>query len=214
MKKKYSFLSVAILASVTCAGALLIVGCAGSNPLAQTRDVFLVQKPGPVVTNNVAVYAPEDVIAPAVTNLESGVIAPAVAKPGATPISYVQVGVQTPGVWEDTPNVANAQAVANTVPVYGALASVSIGLLASLGKLWLNRKQKPIITSTFQTIEDFTTALNSSGDPKGVALAAKLKSMLAGAHDYAKVMPQVQELINAYTGHSGSVAEVAAIAKS
>lgn len=213
MKKNNKILSVCILASSLCAAGLLIVGCAGSNPLAQTRDVFMIEKPGAIITNDVPIYNEADIQTPAKTNLTTGVIQPAIPKPGAAAVGYVQVGVQTPSTWENSPNVANAQAVANTVPVYGALASVSIGLLASLSKLWLNRKRKPIITSTFQTIDDFTNALNASGDPKGVALAAKLKSMLAGAHDYAKVMPQVQELINAYTGHSGSVKEVAAIVK-
>lgn len=206
-RHRFAFLSILLLL------AFALAGCNGVNPLEKTRDVFLVQKPGPIVTNNLAVYAPEDVIAPAVTNLESGVIAPAVAKPGATPISYVQVGVQTPGIWEDGPNLENAKAITSVVPVYGGLAAMAITAAAALGKLWLNRKQKPIIVSTFQTIEDWANAAIASGDPKATALAKALKEKLAVAHDYADVLPAVQALLQAYTGSSKDVEAITALAK-
>ncbi len=191
----------------------VLAGCNGVNPFTKTRDVFLVEKPGPVVTNTLPVYAPEDVIAPAVTNLESGVIAPAVAKPGATPISYVQIGVQTPSTWEDGPNLDNAKAITNVIPVCGGLAGLAITAAASIAKLWLNRKQKPIIVSTFQAIEDWANGAIASGDPKAVALAKALKEKLAVAHDYADVLPAVQALLQAYTGSAKDVQEIAKLAK-
>lgn len=214
MKKNRSILSYLIGAAICMIAVFGIVGCSGVNPLAKTRDAFLVQKPGPVVTNTLPVYAPDDVIAPAVTNLESGIIAPAVAKPGAVPLSYVQVGVETPGTWEDGPNLESAKTITNVIPVYGGLATATVAALAAIGKLWLNRKQKPIIVSTFQTIEDWANGAIASGDPKAMALAKALKEKLAVAHDYAEVLPAVQALLQAYTGSAKDVQDVTAIAKS
>lgn len=204
---RFAFFSVLLLL------VFMLAGCGGVNPWEKSRDVFFVQKPGPVVTNNLAVYAPEDVIAPAVTNLESGIIAPAVAKPGATPISYVQIGVQTPGIWEDGPNVENSKAITNVIPVYGGLATLAVTAASAIAKLILNRKRKPIIVSTFQAIEDWANGAIASGDPKAIALATSLKEKLAAAHDYADVMPAVQALLQAYTGSSKDVQAITALAK-
>lgn len=213
MKKNRSILSLAIVASIGAALACGVIGCGNVNPLSQTRDVFLVKKPGPIVTNEVQIFNSEDIEIPATTNKTTGVIDPGLVKSGAKPIRTDTVLVQLPPTYENGPNVANAQAVASTIPVYGGLASVSIGLLAAVSKLWLNRKRLPIITSTFQTIDDFTNALIATGDEKNIALAKKLKEALSTAHNYAEVAPQVQALIDAYTGSSQMAAEISKLAK-
>lgn len=193
---------------------LCLAGCAGGNPLAKTRDVFYKPIPATPVTNTVPVYEAEDVLTPAETNLQSGVILPAIPKPGATPLGTVQVVVQPPPKeWDDSENQEAAKGIASTIPVYGGLISTSLLAVFGLGKLWLNRKSPKIIQTTFQSVEAWANAAIASGDPKAIRLANNLKETLAKAHDYADVAADVQKLIDAYTTHSGDASETAEIAK-
>lgn len=197
------------IGSLLALGIIALAGC-------QTKDVFyspVTKQPAPV-TNAVPVYAEADVERPANTNFSTGVITPAVPKPGATPTETQTVVVMPPPVTEfDTnENFESAKTITSAVPVYGGLATLGLTALGLIGKLWLNRKQPTIIKTTFQSVETWANAAIASGDPKAIKLANSLKTTLANAHDYANVAAEVQKLIDAYTSHSGDAEKVAAIA--
>ena len=190
-------------------------GCAATSKL---KDVFYTPStvtPAPV-TNTVAVYDPADILVAGATNYQTGIILPTVPKPGAQPQATQLIVLQPPPTthYEPSQQVTDVKTIASAVPGYGPVAGMGVALLASLGKLWLNRKEKPIIATTFQTIEDWANAAEASGDPKAMALAASLKKSLEKAHDYADLAPAVANLINAFTGHSSTAKDVTAVIKS
>lgn len=169
----------------------------------------------PAVTNSVPVYAPADIVTHGKTNQQTGVITAPVAKDGAVATSTNTVVVEPPPTvhYENGAAWGTLQTAAGTIPGWGWLASWGLTLIAAGGKAYMNRKEgntlKTIAVTTFQGVENFINAAVASGDPKAAALANQLKSILAAAHDYADVAPQVQNLIDQYTGASNVSASVA-----
>lgn len=169
----------------------------------------------PAVTNSVPVYSPIDIVTPAKTNQQTGIVTAPVAKDGATATGTNTVVFQpAPTVhYENGAAWGTLQTVAGSIPGWGWLVTWGLSLAAAGGKAYLNRKEgdtlKTIAVTTFQGVENFINAAIASGDPKATALANQLKSILAAAHDYADVAPQVQSLIDQYTGTSGVSASIA-----
>lgn len=169
----------------------------------------------PAVTNSVPVYAPTDILTPAKTNQQTGIITPPTVSSNAIATATNTVIVEpAPTVhYENGAAWGTLQTAAGTIPGWGWLASWGLTLIAAGGKAYMNRKEgdtlKTIAVTTFQGVENFINAAVASGDPKAAALANQLKSILAAAHDYADVAPQVQSLIDQYTGASNVSASVA-----
>lgn len=173
----------------------------------------------PAITNSVPVYAPADILTPGKTNAQTGIITPPTVVSNAVPLSTNTVIVQPPSVvhYENGAAFGTLETAAGSIPGWGWLATWGISLIAAGGKAYMNRKEgdtlKTIAVTTFQGVENFINAAVASGDPKAAALANQLKNILAAAHDYADVAPQVQTLIDQYTGSSSDAQKIAAIAQ-
>lgn len=205
------------------AGACLAFSGGCNTPLGQ-KVVGMLYSPTstntpPPVTNSVPVYAPIDIVKPAKTNEQTGIITPPIVSSNAVASATNYVVVQPAPIvhYENGAAWGTAETAAGAIPGYGWLATWALTLIAAGGKAYMNRREgntlKTIAVTTFQGVENFMNAATASGDPKAMALAAQLKSILAAAHDYADVAPQVQSLIDQYTGASNVSASVAATIK-
>lgn len=208
-----------LLLTLALAAVLVLPGCSSDpNKPSKFRNMFYsaVQTPKPAVTNLVAEYQPQDVITPARTNEATGVITPPTVRPGALPTNTQWVIMQPPPgtTWEVNPQaVGSVQAIGGLVPGWGTVAVPALGFLFAMGRIWLNRKDKPIIASTFQQIDLLRQGLLASGDAKMVKLAAEIGKLLEKGHQAAGVEDAVRSLINQYTATTGDAQKIADIAR-
>lgn len=203
MKTKH--LALILLASFV----VMLSGCStdpsNHSGLNKIRDIFWKPVDPVVVTpayqTNRVVWTTNVVNVPSITNTDGTVTAPLTLKIPNGVTNVITVPAVMSSTWDTSATLDTAKTTAGFIPGWGTVAGAGLGLIGTLGKLFLNRNNAKAGIATVQAIDAFRTGLAQAGS-QGAAIDKQLTDLLSKAHYDAGVKDVIGKWIDQETGYA------------